>query len=205
MIGGLPAGPGRREPEPPCQSLQLELGLGCPIAQPLRGYLRVGHDLASRAQSRLDLSLLRGAGRQLRRHLLAGCAVVAELLLERDRGLLEGLRSAAQGRREALGARRSCCIGLLLRAQPLDPRKPLGALAPALLCLPALCGELTLELCLAHRQRPLCRSRGALLDQPFGATAGLPQRGRRTHVPGPAKRKALRPRRRSRPARRTVL
>ena len=65
----------------------------------------------------------------------------------------------------------------MLRPQPLHPRKPLGALAPALLCLPALCGELTLELCLAHRQRPLCRSRGALLDQPFGATAGLPQLG----------------------------
>ena len=81
-----PPAPSRRD-----ISVELELGLGGLVAQPLGRDLRLGDPLSAGAQRGLDLRLLLGAVAQLAGHPLPRLAVCGELLLELRRPGLHGL------------------------------------------------------------------------------------------------------------------
>src|ERR1700729_1379666 len=130
---------------------QLLLGLGRLIAQALGGHLGAGNGLTLHAQSRLDLSLLLGAGAQLGGDLLARSTVLAQQRLYLLQVACHRLAGAAKHCRETLGARRELEVGRALRSQTLDPPHALSPFCLPALSLPALSRQLTLQLRATHR------------------------------------------------------
>ena len=153
---------------------ELELGIARLVAQPLCCDLRLGDELAGRAQARLDPGLLFGARAKLRGHLLARGVIAGEPLLELPHALGDRLARADEDGGEAPGRCKRRDIRGTLRTQALAPRRALGQLVRHPLSLAQLGRELALELGFPDGQRPFGRRAAALLDEPFGAPPGLP-------------------------------
>ena len=164
---------GRGVPEALEHRVQLETGLLGAAAQALRCDLGHRHGLPRGPQLRLDVGLLRGAATELARHLLARCAVLCELLLERSDAPCDRVREAHEQLMEALRARRERLVSELAGTQRRERACAARALLLCALGLSALGPELALELRSTHRERPVRGRRAALLDQPFAAPLRL--------------------------------